>query len=178
MPVTAAGNLSLAQECLRTTLADATAFRTFAGAADRAAALLRIHHDVLPPPAAAAPAYTLAEWAAHRPYAIVAGEQTGGYSVRHATGGASFGFEESGHLWLLLGAAPDSDYTADADQDAAFRNAVGEIIGGLMDLAGLAGYLAIETIAVAAIGRNLPDDAPGCGEEMLCILGITWGTAQ
>jgi hypothetical protein len=191
--ITPAGCISLAQEYLRATLGDSPTFRQWCGAvaqvqaqgltdpdavaaAEQAAALARIYHEALPAPAVNT-TYSLAEWAALRPYAVVSLDQHNGLRKVHAATSNNYGFFDTGRLWLLLAAAP-GEGMSEAAADFAFKNAVGQILDDLCGLAGLPGYIAAESITLVTWGRNTHEDAAGSGEELIAVLSIEWGPRQ
>ena len=137
-----AGGISLAQQYLKATLADVTAFRTWCGAADQAAALARIHHEGLPRPENGH-THTRAELEDYRPYAVIYTAEQQGYTRQFVAADDSFDFDASGRLICVLyqncGEINGDDPSADSN--LTFRNSVGLIIDGLCDLAGQAGYL-------------------------------------
>ena len=70
MPTAPDGSLGLAMSKLRLALADSAAFKTWSGAADQAAALLKIHLHTLPLPAAGGE-HTTSELGGFRNYAHI-----------------------------------------------------------------------------------------------------------
>jgi hypothetical protein len=171
----AAGCLNLAQERLRTTLADVAAFRTFCGVATQGAALARIHHEGLPK--AAGESYTLAEMQAYRPYAFIWTDDSQGFTKQHAAGGVSHWFRAAGRLHVILvrevpAALIDNEPAADFD----FKNHLGLILDGLGELAGQPGYLAISRMSVLRVLEwNDRDAQPTEGISQGCEIEIAWG---
>jgi hypothetical protein len=144
---TAAGSISLAQESLRTMLADCPAFRALCGAADRGAALAHIYHEGLPPPANGSE-HTAAEHAALRPWAIVYTDGRRGFQRRKESTG---GFRSAGKLRLRLARSCDAaDAEPTADSMLAWKNIVGQILAELCGAAIVAAaeHLAFDEIAV------------------------------
>ena len=167
-----AGSVSIAQELLRTSLADCAAFRTWCGAADAAAALLRIHHEAVTPPATDAE-YTAAELAALRPHAIV-------WTVKHRwrqnAAGTHFETERGGQLQARLVQTVDPAIATDEGEiGRRFMNAVGTIVDQLFDLAGTAGYLAIIDVEMDSPLRTHPDAVRDLGDVVMVDLNIDWG---
>jgi len=174
----AAGGLTLSQEALRYSLADCARFRTFAGAADQAAALARIHHDALPPPGSSADTYTLAEWATYRPFAVIERDRRAGYRRKQA---AEYGEVESGKLFIHLEQAiAAGDLNDPAQIVRKFDNHVGVIIDELyaksaLGASGGVSYLQINDIRYVGPFRSSEEDAPGQGEYVFGLLEILWG---
>ena len=171
--------LSLAQEALRNSLADADAFRDWAGVTSRAAALARIHHEALPDPSDGE-AYTLAELRNHRPYAVIATAEQQGFTRRAiSTSGQNHDFGEGGVLRVILAQTVDSTLSY-SQAELSFRNAVGGIIDDLCGLSGTTGadvHLAIREVRLAlGIGRSHPKHAPKQDDEHNAMLEVTWGT--
>ena len=168
---TPSGILSLPMKYLRDSLADCAAFRTFAGAADQAAALARIHYFELTPPADVE-AYTKAEITALRPYAIVATQDRNGFSAELDGASDHFEFADSGRLWLYVARTVAGD-----QPELEFCNHLGAIVAGLCKLAGQAGYLALTEISLeAGPFRGHHDLDPTEGIEQIAVFSIDYGT--
>jgi len=144
--VTPAGMVSLRQETLRVSLADVQAFRDFCGVATQAAALARIHHEGLRPPADEDVGYTLTELQAYRPYAAIFTPDGGFARVAVAMSDHYVFQTASGQLRLLLvkDAFESSGGLPTPDAFLQFQNELGLIVEGLESLAGSGGYLAYE----------------------------------
>lgn len=186
MPTTPAGPLMLAQDYLRTMLANCTYFRTWQGAAytvDQAKA--RIYHDALPAPASG-DALTAAELATYRPFVIISTERQQGFRLRHDSSGDGFYFSESGRLCLLFEQAVPSAIAADPSEvEITFKNFLGRVMAsndtanpGLAELAGEAGYLAIEEMVLYGPYRSAEDDQVADGDCQLALIEIAWGAPQ
>jgi hypothetical protein len=179
------------QQLLAKTLADCNEFRTLVGATTHAAAFARIWHEALPPPAAGARNYSLAEMTAYRPYAIVfTRDPDGAATTRIGSPGA---WTDRGALWIRL----VFDMPAGMDEspvllDHLVKQLVGRIMRcppdetpatykGLMDLAGttneLSGYsyLAADSVVFKAWSLSNPADFPGQGDFIVATLEVAWG---
>jgi len=173
---TPAGCLSLAEENLRLTLADATAFRTWCGAADQAAALARIYREGLPAPQHG-DNYTAEELSLYRPYAVVFTLEQAGLTKTLDSISAHYEFAAQGRLKLRLYQNCPGGFNDQPTSDAniQWKNSIGQIIDGLCDLAGQAGYLACSEIRVDAgpywaHPKKVPVEGLWQGVE----LGIAW----
>jgi hypothetical protein len=168
-----ADSLSLAQEHLRLMVADSTAFRAWAAAASQAAALARIHHDVLP--AGAGTEHTLAELQAARPFAIVWTDPEGGYEFSLASFDDGFSYRDAGRIWLLLEQdVPAADADDPAELHIKLRNLMGALIKDLCGMAGKAGYLNLTKGIVFGPTRGDDEDIPGQGDYMQMALRVDW----
>jgi len=166
---TPSGIISLPMKVLRDSLGDSAAFRTFAGAADQAAALARIHYFELTPPANGE-VYTKVEIAALRPYAIVATQDRNGFSAELDGVSDHFEFADAGRLWLYLARSVAGD-----SPDLDFCNHLGAIVEDLCELAGQAGYLAFNEIALeAGPFRGHHDLDPTEGEEQIAVFSVEY----
>ena len=116
---TPSGSISLAQQNLKVSLADCTAFRTWCGASDQAAALARIHLEGLPDPPEGQQTYTAEQLRALRPYAIVNTKPAGGFSLALAAFGAHGDYDAAGKLEVQIfqncPATLDNDPSSDAN---------------------------------------------------------------
>jgi len=172
--VTAAGTLSLIEDVLRDTLADSATFRAVCGAADRTAALARIHLERLPDPADEAEVYSRAEMEAYWPYAIVATDTEEGASYRRD---AASSWLVDATLWLMLGRQVPDGYD-DAQADLEFKNYVGKILDELCDLAdtgeadGVSYLQFVSMDVIAGPFRSIEDDVAGKGEEQAVIVAV------
>jgi hypothetical protein len=174
--VAAAGPISLAEEYLKTQLANVAAFQTFVSAANAAAALLSIYNDALPAPAAANGVYTKAELVALHPYAVVETDPEGGYEMTFAAmGSGGHEYLDSGRIILRMVRIVPAD-TSIQDAERGWKNTVGQIMDGLFDLAGGAGYLAITGIALVGLHRFHPDDEVDMGDAQGATIAVDWGS--
>lgn len=169
-----AGSISLAQERLRLVLANSARFRTWTDTATEAAALAKIHHEALPPPAGNATEHTVAELEAYRPYAIVSTDQEAdGFSViRDAMGS----WKESGKLTLHLCEDIPSDLLNDLfEARLLFKNTVGVVIDEMRALADDAGKLNFTGIMLAGGPWFSKEDvATGQGVFQWIDLTVVW----
>lgn len=159
-------------------LSTVTAFWTFAGVADAAAALLKIHPDDLPDPADLAQ-YTLKELQDYRPYAIVYTSEMDGYRSRLI--GEPFSFDSAGRVMVHLeqdaSGSVGNRPTRDADQE--FLNSLGLIVDGLREIRGVAAaHLQFRAIrlALGPVAAH-PDEIPAVGLYQRAVLQLDWGTA-
>ncbi|MFA5911846.1 MAG: hypothetical protein WC815_23950 [Vicinamibacterales bacterium] len=179
------------QQLLAKTLADCSEFRNLVGATTHAAAFARIWHESLPPPAAGARNYSLAEMNAYRPYAIVfTRDPDGAATTRIGSPGA---WTDRGALWIRL----VFDMPAGMDEspvllDHLVKQLVGRLercpsdetyatFKGLMDLAGTTNetdgysYLAADSVVFKAWSLSNPADFPGQGDFIVATLEVAWG---
>jgi len=172
----AAGCLAKAQDFLRATLAGSAMFKTWVDADDVDGALASIYMEGLPAPAAGAAVHTLLELQTYRPFAVVWTQENAGFQrTRKAVGT----WRESGRLCLrLVQDTPAAVLANKPEADLLFKNTIGQIIDQMCDLAGGAGYLDIDTIAVDdGPYRTHPDAAADEGDAQGIDLGITYGGA-
>lgn len=171
-----AGSLSLAKKHLIDTLANVAAFQSFVGAADATEALARIYRAALPPPADNAESYSPAELANYRAYALVWTDEEEGFQRVAVARSDHHDANESGRFTLRLVRTIPAEIVGDPDEcELTFDNAIGQIIDGLFELAGLSGYLAIDTIAISGGPFvNHPDIMPTQGDHQSVELGIDW----
>lgn len=170
---------TLAQDYLRTMLADCPAVRTWMDVSTQAAALLRIHHEGLPAPAGGADEHTAAELVAHRPYIILWTDEERGYTLTLDGAGGHDEFSDSGRLKLrLVQNAPDTvgdEPTSEANH--TWRQTIGQILDDLCDLSGLAGYLSFRGISVEyGPFWSHPKVAATQGVWQAVEIAITWGS--
>lgn len=176
-----AGCISLAQHYLRQMLADTAAVRTWLDVDNQAAALLKIHHEGLPPPADNAAEHTRAELVGYRPYIVVFTGEDNGLTLSHDAGGPAFEYAESGRLTVRLYQNCPDGHGSEPSSDAnlQFKNSVGLIIDGLAAKSGGAGYLAIERLTLSdGPYWGHPDLAPSQGIWQGADLAIEWGTGS
>lgn len=165
MPVTPTGPLSEPLEYLRASLAASATFQTLVGAANATEALDAIYYHAPPPPADGSE-YTPEYLSAFRPCAVVSYPESGIGESSHVATGSGFGFTRSGRVIVQLwgNATLDEDGKYDPSTDAlTWGNAVGGIISDIEAVAGVAGYLAIETMTVDVIFTNATDTEDGEG---------------
>ena len=179
----AVGPWATPQQTLRATLADCTYFRTWAGAANQAAALAKIHNFDTPEPADDADAHALSYLQTLRPIAVVFTEPQQGLVLTNDSGGASFGYHARGNLVLCFENDITSDQAANLPElDRTIQNAIGRIVQsgdtdnpGLLELAGQAGYLATREVAFYGWFRNDVTEASAAGDYYRVYLDIAWG---
>ncbi len=175
-----AGCIGLIQQTALETLADSAAFRTLVGAvtgdeaAKRAAARAEIHYEGFPDPAGGEEEYSSDEVDGYWPYAIVALDDTAGFSAVKVDTDC---FEAEGRVWIMIGQLPLANDSR-AEQDVKFKKLLGAIIDELIEMCGgqsddtLVSYLAFDRVDVLAIARDrdrLPDDV---GEEQWATLAL------
>lgn len=174
-----AGTLSLAKSHLRAMLAACTAFQTWTGAADAAAALERIHYEGLPAPSGEE--RTLDEWESLRPYAVIWMAEQGGFRRDLDSWSDTGEFNASGRLMLRFEQACPDGHNEEPSSDAnlQFSNSVGQIIDGLCALVGGAGYLAFTAIGVE-FGPYWPhpNDVPTRGLYQSVECFVDWRAGQ
>lgn len=167
------------QELMKATLAASTNFRTLVGAADSAAALLRIHGDELPKPAVG-PTHTETELTALRPCAVIFIPSDHGWQIeRDASGDAASGsdcWNPSGILHVLIYRnVPVADKNDHTKVDKDFRVIAGDIISDLVGLSETAGMLAIRKISVFGPFRTKHGEMKAIGDAQVYELMIEWG---
>ena len=177
---TIAGPIMLAQEYLRTTLADSAAFRTFVGASGSEAqtqALNRIHHEGLPLEKVGE-TFTASELRALRPCAIVWIDDGGaGYSTTALAAGV---WSDRGSLHVELQWDVPDEIRGDMDEaDRRFKSLVGQIIADIKVLAYAGGYLACEEISLVEGPVHIhPDDESSQGDYVWVRLHVTWRSGE
>jgi hypothetical protein len=176
MSITATGCISRAEEALRVLVADAAAFRTLVGAADRASALIRVYRDALPPPAAGRE-YTLAEMQAYRPFAIVFTAPENGYTANWVSGGTGNGYGDSGELGLFICRDTPLAYVDDfGEAMRGWKNILGDLIDDMKDLAGTSDYLLVRQFRLAFGPQFNPEDEhKTIGDIQYAQLSMQWG---
>ena len=122
--------LNLALHNLRLALGGSTAFQTFLGAIDAAAADLRIHTDAIPKPASGQ-AYSLAEITSIRPCATIwSSDDQGGYRAYEDAVGT---FAATGQLTCeFLWSIPDGIINDPKEIHTQFTNHIGDIFDDLI----------------------------------------------
>ncbi len=175
------GSISLAQENLRQTLSNVSAWQALCGAPDdpldQAAALAKIYHEGLPKPADDKPVHSREELIALRPYAVVFLPEGSGFRRIQDAISDSFEFQSMGAMRLRLyrncPESFDSEPSGEANLD--WKNVIGNIIDGLCALAGQADYLAFDQIGIVAGPYwGHPQDVPTLGVWQGVELELTW----
>lgn len=183
MPTTpAAGPIATVEERLATSLATCHYFRELVDAVDVSEALESIHYDVLEPPENKE-TYTTEELDDLRPFAVISTEPEAGCVFGHDATSSSFRFSQSGVLWLHLEKAIDVDDLGNpAEYLRKWKNELGQIIKsgdgnqpGLLELAGVASYLAIRRVHLLGPFVGDENDEPGKGNYVWASLRIEWG---
>lgn len=170
----AAGPISLAEDILKTTLADCDEFRSWVRASTQQQALDKIHMDALPPPESEGE-FTVDELQRYRPYAVIFMAEEDGFSTVHDAVSAGFDYADSGSMTVeLVEDIPDQIITNPAEIGRRFKNMLGNLITELKAKAGTAGYLAIQSIQVAGIYRASPEVIPAQGNWQGSRLRIGW----
>ena len=176
MATTPAGEISLAQEALRDTLAAVTAFRTWTATARAATAKARIYNDGLPLPANNRATLSQDEWIGYRPCALVYTPETNGIRYRRDSRGTANEFITSGRLILELSqTVADADADDIAEAEVKWRNVVGQILDGLAAIAGSDEYLDISEMALVRTARASDEDIAEFGDYQLAVVEILWG---
>lgn len=176
MTYPAAGSITLAEEDLRNTLAAAVAFREFVAVEDEEAALARIYVDALPPPTNNRDVYSADELAALRPYALVWTDPDDGFTRQQSAGGYAFHFRDTGRLHVeFVADVAEADLEDAATAQRKFKNALGEILDNLAELAGQPGYLTATGFKLMGPVEIHPDTETGEGPGHWGKLIIDWG---
>ena len=174
MPTSPTGILSLAQDYLRTMLADCEQVQRFLNSGSAANALLRIHQDVLTAPADGN-AYGLAEIQALRPFIIVSTAAESGFTREMlARGAGSSHYSDSGNLELHMEQGVPDDLAGQADEaESYFYNQIGLIVEDLRERALQGGFLAIKEIAIEeGPSRTHPDQVNDVGDAFWCRIRV------
>lgn len=151
MPVAPTGMISLPLDYLRLTLADATAFRTWVGAANQAAALAKIY-----------PIQKASYTSADLPLAVV--DWAENFRRVKNAGGSRNWFEQEGDLSVIFRGAVNPAHD-DADAAYTFLNSLGAILSEVETLAGKPGYLNITAISLQdGPSRPNEDEAKELGD--------------
>jgi len=185
MTATAVGPIAIAKERLKDSIANTTAFRTWDGnnwSVDQAKR--RIYFDALPPPANNKQAHTLEELNNYRPFCLVyKPPDQGCLTLHHVANGGHNQFSPSGVLIARFERLVPSRMTNDpGEAGRTFENFIGQLLKsddsnnpGLVELAGLAGYLNIRKIEDEGPFRSETDDQPAIGDCQWYYLIIEWG---
>jgi hypothetical protein len=178
------GQIQAAQDLLATTLADSATFRTFAnGAATRAAALARIHHDYIPDKENGVDAYTPEELSAIRPCALIFTVPDAGYHYDRDAAGTN-NWAARGELVCVLTRDHPVE-TVDGQErpvesstaDVAMREIAGGIISDLVEMSedSSGDYLAATGFTCSGPYRTAPEDIDELGERQAFEIHIRWG---
>ncbi len=174
---TPTGPISLAQQNLRLSLADSTAWRSWVDATTQEQALNRIHLIGLPP--ADDDFYTRIELETKRPYAIVAMAPEGGFMQRALASGATRTPGDSGVLLLTIADDVPQEIESNlAELDMRFLNNVGAVLDDMWDVNGTGGYLAFSEVGVL-LGpyRAVQEAQSGQGDWVGIDLRFNWGVS-
>lgn len=168
----AAGNLSLALDLFKTTLANSSNFQTWVGAANATEALRSIYKEGLPPPDDGR-THDLAELESYRPYALIA---TDTFARNEEAVGSSTEFDQSGSLLLKLVRDVPVGIRGDIQEvGLTFENEVGQILDDLCTLAGVNPYLAIKSIDIPEPWyRTTEDDLDTQGDAQAVDVEVTY----
>lgn len=181
--MTAANPILASLTAARQMLADCYHWRRIAGGEpwDDAESLAHVHLDALPPPAAGGE-HTLAELQAMRPFAIVSlGE---GEAIH-------FDLDSSGNCCVGMGGSVDVYIEMDVPTElrntpsllaADVYERIGRVLRtgnaaqpGLVDLAGLPGYLAVRRATMRAYYRTTRQERHDIGDATCVHLSLMWG---
>lgn len=163
----------------RQMLADSPHFRTWAGVANPTAALARIYRDGLPSPDVSQDAFTAAQYAALRPYALIYPSEDEPYILQRDA--AHNCWKTTGSLICVLSKSYPATSTPDAqfvDMAAAIENLIrSDDINnpGLVELSGEDGRLFLTDIRVDFVGRTPPEHVNDYGDAYDVLLSIRWG---
>ena len=167
-----AGSMNLTVKYFRDMLAAATAFQTWTGEPDAAAALERIHYEGLPAPVDWV-RHTKRELEDYRPFALVYIADQAGFS-RSVTSTTTF--NEQGTVILHLEQTAPENLGDDPSSDAnvQWSNTIGGIIDGLCTLraARAAGHSMFNRIRLMSRGWASKDQAIAQGMFQRAILAI------
>jgi hypothetical protein len=181
--------LFASQQLLANTLADCSEFRNLVGVSSHSAALAKIWHEALPPPANGKDNYTLAELQAYRPFALIfTNDPQGPLSNRQAASpGAYF---DSGTLRVLFEVDVPAEFKNEPLLlDHLIKQAIGRIIARPSDEAstfnGLRNlfhattsdysYLAGDSVTFRGYHRSSQKEQPGQGDFVFAFLDVTYG---
>lgn len=173
--------LNTPQQLLEDSLVACDEFLTWTGEASATAARTHVYHEALPRPANGVD-YTLAELQGYRPFVLLTTAELGGWQARR-TATESFGL--TGRLLAYFEQTTPTGLATDLEGlDEAFKESLGHIlsrsdakpaISGLLDLAHVPGYLAIDQVLLTGPGRSHPDEHPAIGDFVFAQLEITYG---
>lgn len=176
--LTGSGPLSIAEDLLRVTFADATAVKTWLCVETQAQALGKIWIDALPPPKAGEKELSKSELQRHRPFIILNTAGTGGFRRRRTAISAPHTvFNPSGLLEVRLEQELPATLVRDTHEaERRWKNTLGDILDDVGALFGAAGYLDGNEIAlIDGPYRNHPDDFEAEGMIQGARLTVTWG---
>lgn len=155
-------------DLLRTMLSEVTAFQDWVDAEDAAGALTRIYLHT-------------ASNSANHPHAVITdSDEASSRQWDLLAGGSRNYLQQSGRMCLMLedsldDASRDSsgEFVVDDSLIGDFRDAASDIVDGISELAGLGGYLAVNSIAT----RKTPTvaDAPDEGLIVFAMYDVGWG---
>jgi len=180
MALTAAsGPIALAETYLAAQLANAAAFRTWAGAADVAAALARIDYHAIDAPADGN-THTKAELQTARPFAVIYTAPSSGYSLRMDAVSDDYEFLDGGSIIIQLEQdVPEALQANTADNNAEIMrrmlNSLGNILADVAAQSGQAGRLNIMGLEVEALARSEGDEIEAEGDYLMAIIRVDWG---
>lgn len=169
------GELTGAVNNLAASLAACAQFQSLVGAADSAAALNHIYFSALPPPASGGK-HTKAEIEGYRPYALIyLDEETGCTFEADAGGEQDYFGRRLGklHLWIeqnVPALYADDPSTADAE----FLEIIDTLVGQLLDLSGIAGYMSFARLTTEGPMRAPEDVSPTLGDYQVCKLHVEY----
>lgn len=172
------GPISIAEDLLRVTFADAAAVRTWMCVETQAQALGRIFIDALPPSKDGEKELSLSELKRYRPFIIINTAGTGGLRRRRtAVSAPNTVFNSAGQLEVRLEQELPATLVRDTHEaERRWKNTLGEIIDDVGALFGTAGYLDGNEIAlIDGPYRNHQDDFEAEGMIQGARLTVTWG---
>lgn len=169
-----AGSVSKAQENLRGSLADSTAFRTWVGASGPSAqqqALNRIHHESLPP-RTTGEAYGLVELQGMRPFCLLS-------TIRfHKRKIAAFDFGEEGTLALHFEEDVAVEIVSNEGEiGRRIMNSVGQILDDIVNKSGTPLYLDIDEVELGPYIRSTEEQAEAEGDFVWVDAVVHWKAA-
>ena len=165
---------------LRKMLANCTAFRTFAGAANEAEALARIYLGCLPLKDANDASSGLTELNNFRPFAII-GPIGNAIERRHISTGQTWSHGRRGEAMILMERSHPTSGDDD-DNDLAWIDLVDSIVQsnnaslpGMVELHEQDEYLSIAAIDVLEIYRGLEEEKAELGDYQRAEIKVHWG---
>ena len=177
MNVTPSGEIALAMEYLRQSVAASATFQAWAGAINAAAAVSHVHIVALPMPSDLEVGYTLEEMQSYRPYVLIGTENRRGFRM---DSDSYDGYRPSGALTLWLEADVSESYASWlADPEVDFLNKLGVMLAEMWLLRNTAGYLQVRNIALSeGPYRSEEDVRPMYGDTMAAELRVEWGATE